>query len=160
MVQIWLGMNVLFVIAVLVWSWQKESISIIIDLAKLTSQTALILFLVNVNMYFIFLVIRKSKVRKIKVSLAKISRYMMKAHIPLAVTGTSLILIHAVLMLLYHTLSVIHIKMLSGMAALFVLAGVLSSGYLRHKKASGKRRKWHLVMAFIFMGVAIIHIFN
>ncbi|GGK35901.1 hypothetical protein GCM10010965_31070 [Caldalkalibacillus thermarum] len=114
MVQIWLGMNVLFVIAVLVWSWQKESISIIIDLAKLTSQTALILFLVNVNMYFIFLVIRKSKVRKIKVSLAKISRYMMKAHIPLV-------------------------------AALLVLAGVLSSGYLRHKKASGKRRKWHLV---------------
>lgn len=50
----------------------------------------------------IFLIIRKSKSKPVKVKLAKISRKLMKLHISLAISGTSLILTHALLMLIKH----------------------------------------------------------
>jgi membrane protein YdbS with pleckstrin-like domain len=49
-------------------------------------------------MYFVFLLIRKSTIRKVKVKLAKISKKMMKYHIPFAITASLLIGVHAVIM--------------------------------------------------------------
>jgi hypothetical protein len=159
---VWIIINVLFIIvsALYIWTFHPYDSSVIL-FGKLFAQLAIILFLINVNMYFIFLVIRKSKVRNVKISLSKLSRKMMKAHIPIALAGTSLIVIHAGIMLfqLGEIIGFIHPKMITGYIGMFLLSITLFAGILRHKKSSGFRRKFHLTMAMIFTGVFIFHLF-
>lgn len=133
----------------------------IVTLGQAFSQIAIILFLVNVNMYFIFLVIRRTKVRKLKITLAKMSRYMMKSHIKLAVIGTIVIIFHGGIMLvkLGEIVGYTSPKIISGILAILCLALTIFAGDLRHKRASGFRRKFHYTSAFIFTFVFLIHIF-
>jgi hypothetical protein len=159
---VWIIINGLFIIGSVLYIWGVHSYdSTVILLGKLLAQLAILLFLINVNMYFIFLVIRKSKVRNVKVALSKLSRKMMRAHIPIALAGTSLIALHAGIMLfqLGEIIGFFHPKMITGYFAIFMLALTLFAGVLRHKKASGFRRKFHLTTAMIFAGVFIIHLF-
>jgi hypothetical protein len=158
---VWIIINVLFIIGSVLYIWGAHSYdSTVILLGKLLAQLAILLFLINVNMYFIFLVIRKSKVRNVKVALSKLSRKMMRAHIPIALAGTSLIALHAGIMLFQlRNNRIFHPKMITGYFAIFMLALTLFAGVLRHKKASGFRRKFHLTTAMIFAGMFIIHLF-
>lgn len=160
MVKKWVAVNILFIIAVVIWSWQKETISVEILMAKTLSQISLIFFLANINLYFVFLIIRKNKNKQVKKTLAKMSRKAMKIHIPIALTGTSLILIHAVMMLLNHPVELLSLKKISGFMAFLVLLVLLFSGLLRRWRASGFRRKFHITMAFTFLFFFVIHIFN
>lgn len=159
MVKWWIGFNSLLILSVLIWSWQKEFISAPIALAKVLSQMALILFLLNLNMYFVFLIIRKSRVRKVKMILAKGSRKAMKLHIPIAVSASAFILIHAILMITKHPAYLTSFKFLSGFLAISMLLLLLFTGYRRHFKATGFRRRSHIVMAFVFIMSALLHIF-
>src|SRR5690606_41921628 len=72
-----------------------DALPIYVLVATIIAQAAFILFLVNLNMYFIFLLIRKSKSRKVKVKLAQIAKRMMKYHIPIATTASFLIVIRS-----------------------------------------------------------------
>jgi hypothetical protein len=97
----------------------------------------------------------------VKIRLAKFSRYLMKWHIKIAVLGTTIIMGHASINL-YGVGSLIgwgHIKLLTGYLALVMLAVTLFAGYLRHKKASGFRRKFHLITAMTFLGAVLVHMF-
>lgn len=160
MVKKWIGLNILFILAVVIWSLMGETISVEILTAKTIAQVSLLFFLANINLYFVFLIIRKSKNKEIKKKLVKMSRRAMKLHIPIAVTGTSLIVVHAIIMLVEHPIDFISLKKLSGVAAFLVLFVLLFSGLLRRRKASGFRRKFHINMAFTFLLFFIIHIFN
>lgn len=159
---IWIAVNGMFVIVSALYIWLADTqLSAVITTGKLFSQLAILFFLVNVNMYFIFLVIRKSKQRSVKVALAKISRKMMKFHIHIAVIGTSLILVHAGVMLtqMGQYISYAHPKMLAGYMSIVMLAVTLIGGYRRRQRATGFRRRFHLVMALLFAGVFTIHLF-
>lgn len=156
MIARWLIINVCIVVIILFWSISQGYDNNSVLIGKLFSQVAIILFLINLNMYFVFLFIRRTKVRNVKIKLAKISKKMMKYHIPIAFTATTLIAFHAILMLMVHNWN---IKTASGVLAVLGLSILLFSGYLRRKKATGKRRKFHYTMAFIFFGIALIHIF-
>ncbi len=159
---IWLTLNILFLIGSALYIWLSDThLSTLTTAGKFFSQLAILFFIVNVNMYFIFLVIRKSKQRKIKVTLAKWSRKMMKAHIHIATIGTSLILIHAGIMLtqMGKYISYLHPKMITGYLGIILLILTLIGGYRRHKRASGFRRKFHLVMALIFATIFTVHLF-
>lgn len=159
---IWIGVNLLFIVCSAIYIWLTGTqISTLITTGKIFSQLAILLFLINVNMYFIFLVIRKSTDRNIKVLLAKISRKMMKAHIPIAVSGTSLILIHAIIMItqMHPYISLWHPKMISGYVSIFFLIVTLIGGYRRYIRASGFRRKFHLIMAMVFALFFTVHLF-
>ncbi|MBU8906839.1 hypothetical protein [Desertibacillus haloalkaliphilus] len=160
MVKWWIALNGLFLICVLGFSWQKEYLSMMITTSKGIAQAALVFFLLNVNMFFIFLIIRKSKNRNIKKALAKGSRKFMKLHIPIAITGTALVIVHAALMLMHHPSSFTSLKFISGYFAFIVLVVLLITGYRRHKKATGMRRKLHITMAFFFLFIVSLHIFN
>jgi hypothetical protein len=129
--------------------------------SQLLAQIAIVLFFINVNMYFIFLVIRKSSVRKVKIRLAKFSRYMMKWHIKIGIAGTILIIGHAIINLNQFgpIVGYAHLKLLTGYLATIGLSVTLLAGYLRHKKASGFLRKFHLVSAMTFFILFIIHMF-
>lgn len=159
MIYRWLLTNGLTIMVIISVSFYRGYDSNAILFGKLLGQGAFVLFLVNLNMYFVFLFIRKSRVRDVKVRLARISKTMMKFHIPLAVTGTVLIAGHAVLMGYTHFESLLQAKTISGSVAIAMLGTVLFTGYRRHKKSTGKRRKNHYTTAFIFIAIVFGHIF-
>lgn len=160
---IWIVLNSLFLLATTIYIWFFRSPqTILIGSGLFLGQLAVFLFLVNVNMYFIFLVIKnKSTGRNIKVKLVQLAKRMMKAHIPLAMAGTSVILIHSLIMLsqMGPVIGYLHPKMLSGYAGLLFLSLTLIGGYRRYRKASGFRRKFHLFMALIFSAIFTFHLF-
>jgi hypothetical protein len=159
---IWILLNALLVISTFIYIWIFRSHdSQIVTLGQVFAQIAIILFIVNVNMYFIFLVIRRTKVRKLKITLAKISRQMMKSHIKLAIIGTILIVFHGGIMLvkLGELIGYTNPKMISGLLSILFLTITLFAGYLRHKKSSGFRRKFHYTSAFLFTFLFLLHLF-
>lgn len=160
--RLWLIANTVLVIILIIYIWivsPHDSSSVV--LAQLLAQIAVILFIVNVNMYFIFLVIRNTSQRKVKIRLAKFSRALMKWHIKIGVSATILILAHALINLskVGPVIGFTHVKLLSGYLAILVLSMTLFAGFLRHKKSSGFRRKFHLTSAMIFLVVFLVHIF-
>lgn len=156
MIARWLIINLSIIIFIILWSFIQGYASNIILFGKILAQVAFALFLVNLNMYFFFLFIRKSKVRKIKTQLAKMSKHMMKYHIPIAITATCLIMLHSTIMLLAQDLI---LKAASGILAVFLLSILLFTGFFRRRKATGLRRKLHYRMAFLFFTVVLVHIF-
>src|SRR5690625_4531064 len=106
------------------------------DVARFVAQVAIILFLIDVSMYFFFEGMRQSKTRARKVTIAKATRYFMRVHIPFALIGAGLILIHAVLMLTLHPLSILHLKKLSGVIALLLLILLVINGYQKRRRTS------------------------
>lgn len=155
----WLTINIVTVLLIVLWSWYQGYDSNYILMGKMVAEAAFCLFLININMYFVFLLIRKSKVRSVKVKLAKISKRMMKYHIPIACTASLLILFHAMNMIYTRLEHLWEAKLIMGAATICILIILLFSGLLRRLKATGKRRKFHYIMAFIFFGFTIVHIF-
>ncbi|WP_342508243.1 hypothetical protein [Sporosarcina sp. FSL K6-2383] len=159
MIARWLAVNVLTVLLLITWSLLYQGFdSYTILTGKVFAHIAFVLFLVNINMYFVFLFIRKSKVRAVKVKFAKLSRKMMKYHVAIAVTATILIIVHAFIIIKIHVDDLLKLKTMSGFLAASMLVILLFSGLLRRKKATGIRRKFHYTMAFIFLGFVLLHI--
>lgn len=159
---VWIILNALIIIGTALYIWiVNPHPSPTVRSGQFIAQLAIILFIVNINMYFIFLVIRKARKQKLRVSLATIARRMMRWHIPIAICATALIIIHAFIMLikLGAVIGFLHLKMISGYAAIALLVLTLIGGYRRYRKASGFRRKFHYTMAFIFGALFMLHIF-
>lgn len=156
MIVRWLTVNILTIALIMLWSFYQGFESNYILIGKLLAQAAFTLFLINLNMYFVFLLIRKSKVRELKIQLARISKQLMKYHIPIATTATILIILHGAIMLYVHELN---FKIASGILSVCGLIFLLFSGLLRRKKATGRRRKFHYKTAFLFFAFVLFHIF-
>ncbi|MEH7391298.1 hypothetical protein [Bacillus sp. JJ1474] len=150
MITRWLTINIITILVIVLWSLYQGYDSSYILMGKIIAQAAFILFLININMYFVFLLIRKSKIRNVKVKLAKISKKMMRYHIPIAITATLLIIAHAALMISTRFVNLWNTKTVSGAAAIGILIILLFSGLLRRWKASGKRRKFHFTWLLYF----------
>ncbi|MDR7078512.1 hypothetical protein J2Y03_003564 [Neobacillus niacini] len=160
--RLWVVINSILIVFsfIYIWFFRPHDSSLVVT-AQFLAQIAMLLFLININMYFIFLVIRKSSVRQVKIRLAKFSRVMMKWHIPIAVTATTIIIGHAAINL-YEVAPAVgfaNLKLVSGYVAIILLFVTLAAGYLRHKKSSGFRRKFHLTTAMVFFLVFLIHMF-
>jgi hypothetical protein len=158
--KLWIAVNSILIVMSFIYIWFiRPHDSSLVVLAQFLAQIAMVLFLININMYFIFLVIRKTSVRQVKIRLAKFSRVMMKWHISIAVTATTIIIGHAAINL-YKIAPVIgfdNLKIISGYLAVSFLFLTLAAGYLRHKKSSGFRRKFHLTTAMIFFLIFLVH---
>jgi hypothetical protein len=160
--RLWIWANVILVVILLLYIWLlSPHDSSMVVLAQSLAQLGVILFIVNINMYFIFLVIRNTSQRQVKIRLAKFSRVLMKWHIRIGITGAILILAHAMINFsqMGPVLGFAHLKLLSGYLAITLLSLTLLAGYLRHKKASGFRRRFHLVTAMLFLTAFLVHIF-
>lgn len=160
LVTLWLIVNLTIIVGMVVWSLLHETDGLVLQLATIFSQFAVILILLNLNMYFIFLIIRKTKIRKVKLTLAKISRKVMKVHVPIAISAASLIILHIIFIVFSIPFDLTKPKLLTGLLAVIGLFFTLLAGYMRSKKASGTRRKSHILAAFAFFVLAIIHIFS
>jgi hypothetical protein len=160
LVAIWLIVNLMIIVGMLVWSLLHQTDGLVLQFATIFSQFAVILILLNLNMYFIFFIIRKSKKRKVKLTLAKISRKVMKVHVPIAISASCLIILHIIFIVFSIPFDLSKPKLLTGLLAVVGLFLTLLAGYLRSKKASGTRRKSHILTAFAFFVLAILHIFS
>lgn len=160
--RLWIAVNSILITfsMIYIWFFRPHDSSLVIT-AQFLGQIAMFLFLININMYFIFLVIRKTSVRKVKIRLAKFSRVMMKWHIFIALTATTIIIGHAAINLyeIGPAVGFTNLKLSSGYLAFSLLFVTLVAGYRRHKKASGFRRKFHLTTAMIFFLLFLIHMF-
>jgi hypothetical protein len=159
-VIVWLSINVLIIIGMLTWSLLHQTDGILLGIATIFSQLAVVLLLLNINMYFIFLIIRKTKKRKVKLTLAKISRKVMKLHVPIAISASSLILLHIIFITMSIPFDLAKLKLATGLIAAVGLLLTLMAGYMRSKKASGIRRKTHILAAYTFLALTLIHIFS
>jgi hypothetical protein len=161
--RIWTAGNIVLIIGSIVYIWflRPHDSSLVIT-SQLFAQLGVLLFFININMYFIFLVIRKSSIRKVKICLAKFSRVLMKWHIKIAILGTTVIIGHAAINLseIGPLIGYIHLKLLSGYLSILLLTVTLAAGYLRHKKASGFRKKFHRTIAMTFLISFLIHMFT
>lgn len=158
--RIWTVANIFLIVGSIIYIWFfRPHDSTLIVISQFLAQIAMILFIFNVNMYFIFLIIRKTKQRKVKIRLATFSRYFMKWHIKIAMTATLLIIGHAGINLfkIGPVIGYGHIKMLMGYTSFVFLLVTLIAGYMRHKKASGFRKKFHRIAAMIFTVSFLIH---
>ncbi|QCJ40931.1 hypothetical protein FAY30_02850 [Bacillus sp. S3] len=160
--RLWSAANIVLIVVsiVYIWFFRPHDSSLIVT-GQVLAQAAVFLFLININMYFIFLVIRRTTIRKVKIRLAKFSRYLMKWHIKIALLGTTVIIGHA-LINIYEFGAMLgygHGKLLSGYLAIVLLGITLIAGLLRHKKASGFRRKFHLITAMTFLSAFLLHMF-
>ena len=159
---LWIAINIIFIGVVMTYTWSIQgNYSSIILIGQLFAQIAVLFFAINLNVFFIIQVIKKAQKKKVKISLAKLLRKLMKYHVRIASIGSIFIIIHATIML-YHvgnSIGYIHPKFLSGYIAIFALSINLFAGYLRHNRASGIRRKFHLYMAFIFALFFSVHLF-
>lgn len=158
---IWIVANALVIVgtAVYIWLFHPHPFAVVRS-GQFAAQAAILFFFININMYFIFLVIKKSPRRSVKVALAKGARLIMKWHVRFALAGTAFIAIHAIVMsaALGATVGFAHPKMASGIASIALLCVVLFAGWLRRRRASGFRRKFHLTSAFVFAGMFLTHI--
>lgn len=158
--KIWSVANVLLIISsiIYIWLFQPHDGTLMV-ISQFLAQMAIVLFIFNVNMYFIFLIIRKTKQRKVKIRLATFSRYFMKWHIKIAITSSLLIVGHVWINLIKiaPVIGYSHIKLVIGYTSFFFLMVSLFAGYLRHKKASGFRKKFHRVVAMVFVVSFLIH---
>jgi hypothetical protein len=160
--RLWIVVNIVLLVisGIYIWFFRPHDSTLVIT-GQVLAQIAVILFLININMYFIFFVIRKTTLRKVKIRLAKVSRVIMKWHIKVAVLATTVIIGHAFINL-YEIGPVIgygELKLVSGYLAITLLSVTLVAGYLRHKKATGFRRKFHLVTAMTFLAAFLLHMF-
>ena len=159
---IWTISNALIMIGSIIYIWIfSPHDNTLIVISQFLAQIAMVLFVFNVNMYFIFLLIRKTKQREVKIRLATYSRYFMKWHIKIAITSTLLIMGHAYINLfkIGPVMGYGHLKMWMGYISFIFLFVTLFAGYLRHKKASGFRKRFHRVAAMIFTVSFFIHMF-
>ncbi|MBU9721819.1 MULTISPECIES: hypothetical protein [Bacillaceae] len=119
---------------------------------------ALIAVLLNFSMYFLFLWIKKSRNKVRRKQLASIARKWMKTHRPVALIATLLIFNHGLSVLIYSKGFSTSIPFITGAVTGVVFLILLVTGIFRNQKATGKRRRSHLLMAFIFIIILSLHI--
>jgi hypothetical protein len=124
--------------------------------AKTIAHLAIIYFFIAFLLYLFLYGISHLSKSPIRKKLVMFTRIFIRFHIAIGIMGTILILLHASWML-----TIIPITSMYAMTGLFTLLGllgVLVTGYLRKRKSSGKRRRFHRYMAFIFIVFIIIHL--
>lgn len=117
------------------------------------------IFLYLTSMYFQLWYIRNGKQRILKKKLVLVVRKEMKWHARTGWLGLGLILLHICMMLDRFMYSFVSMKLLSGIVAFLFLSLTLWTGWLRSKKANGRRRKWHIVTSMTFTLAFLVHIF-
>ncbi|WP_408009022.1 hypothetical protein ACJROX_01370 [Pseudalkalibacillus sp. A8] len=125
--------------------------------AILWAYTALSYFLLSFLLYIFLRLISNLGQTSIRKKIVTFTRIFIRFHVAMAILGVTSILFHIVHMLgegWGQTVSGV-----SGFLAVCALIPLLVTGYLRKKKSSGKRRRFHRYAAYIFLIFVLIHMF-
>jgi cation transport ATPase len=125
-------------------------------LAKTLANFAIIYFAIAFLLYLFLYGISHLPISRTRKRLVTFTRIYIRFHIAVAIVGTIFITLHATLML-----SIIPITSqtaITGLLTLISLIGVLFTGFLRKRKSSGKRRRFHRYVSFLFVSFLVIHL--
>ncbi|AOM83787.1 hypothetical protein [Salisediminibacterium beveridgei] len=123
----------------------------------LTGYIASCLILFNSGYYVLFLLIRKSRNRLRQVRMAKIAKRLMLYHRKIAVLSGVFVVLHAGQAIVAYGLTDLRPVQWTGLAALSFYLVLLSSGWIRNQKATGRRKRAHRMMALSALMLIIIH---
>lgn len=124
----------------------------------LTGYVALFLILFNSGYYMLFRVIRKSRNRQRQIRLAKIAKRLMRYHRKIAVLSALFVILHAGQAIMEFGLTDLRPVQWTGIGAMSVYLILLSSGWIRNQKATGRRKRAHRMMAFSALLIIMIHV--
>jgi membrane-anchored protein YejM (alkaline phosphatase superfamily) len=123
--------------------------------AKLFGRLAIGYFFLSFLLYLFLYLISHLPKSKARGRLVIFTRVYIRFHIAISIIGALLIVLHVTIMtsLMPKTQETI-----TGLLTMIALFSVLFTGYLRKRKSSGKRRRFHRYMAFLFITLVIIHV--
>ncbi|ADI00367.1 hypothetical protein [Salisediminibacterium selenitireducens] len=119
---------------------------------------ALVLIVFNGSFYVLFRIVRKSRNRKRQIRYAKIAKILMRVHRKTAVVAAVFATAHSMLALYRHGVNPESLTQLSGVLAMLALIVLLSTGWIRNQKATGRRKRSHRYTAFGALLVIGLHI--
>jgi hypothetical protein len=125
---------------------------------KTAGITAFVFFSFAFLLYPFLLSIQKLPIGKTTAFLVQFTRRFIRFHMPAAILGVLFVLPHAAWMA--YTLPITNFYTLTGYLTSFALAGVLFTGYLRSQKSSGKRRRYHRYLSFLFVLLLLVHVLS
>ncbi|MHA6251762.1 hypothetical protein [Oceanobacillus sp. CAU 1775] len=152
--SIWLYINILLFLIVLLsidYSFIDLPLHIILGLV------GLFLVLFNWTRHAVFSTIRQTEKRSKKIRLAKISKKIYPFHRYVGTISLLFIIAHAWVIFDTYGFQPSSWKMLSGIAASFVLLTMVISGWLRLYLPSGRKRRIHLYTGFTLFFFIVIH---
>jgi hypothetical protein len=123
--------------------------------AKLFGRLAISYFFLSFLLYLFLYSISHLPKSQVRGGLVVFTRVYIRFHIAISIIGTLLIVLHVMVMA---SLMPITPKTITGLLAMIALCFVLFTGYLRKRKSSGKRRRFHRYMAFLFIALVVIHV--
>lgn len=125
-------------------------------LAKTLAQYAVVYYIAAFLLYIFLLAIIHLPESDKRKSLVLFTRVYIRFHVALAIMGTLFISFHITWMMTIIPLN--NPKGFTGLLASCGLLALLITGYLRIRKSSGRRRRYHRYMAFVFILFVIIHL--
>ncbi|MBB6454022.1 MFS family permease [Salirhabdus euzebyi] len=152
----WFYLNIL-VLILAIWQGIKDSPTFL-SLPIIFGIVGLLAILLNWNMHSLFSEIRREKKRERKIKIAKIARKIMPYHMTIGLMALLLITIHVSLIFTEYAFNWQHTKMVSGLLALLALFAQVISGWMRRRRATGKRRRVHLRLGFVLFFSIVVHI--
>lgn len=123
--------------------------------ARLSGRYGSVFFLLAFSLYLFLYAIPRLPRSKAHRKLVQFTRVYIRFHIAFALLGLLFIFWHAFFMFMH--IPPATAKMITGAAALIALLPLIVTGYLRKRKSSGKRRRYHRYSAFLFAAAVLIH---
>lgn len=120
--------------------------------------TGLFFILFNWTRHAVFSTIRNSSDRRKKIKYANFSKKAMPFHRWTGTTSLIIILFHAGFVLNRFGVHLENPKIISGLLAVSVLAGVVISGWMRRIKPSGTKRMVHLRLGLTMFFLILLHV--
>ncbi len=117
--------------------------------------TALIYFILSFILYLFLQWISRSGRSGFRKKLVTFTRIYIRFHVAAALLGVTSLLMHVVIMVQFGLMW--SREGISGMIAIGGLSALLLTGYLRKRKSSGKRRRFHRYAAYLFLFFVLIH---
>ncbi|WP_349409199.1 hypothetical protein [Pseudalkalibacillus sp. SCS-8] len=125
--------------------------------AILWANTALVYFILAFILYLFLRLIGRLGRSEARRRLVIFTRVYIRFHVASAILGVGALLMHAGYMLSTGWAATLTGK--TGMVALIALAALLFTGYLRKRKSSGRRRRFHRYTAYLFLIIVFFHVF-
>ncbi|GEL07891.1 hypothetical protein [Salisediminibacterium halotolerans] len=127
-------------------------------MSLITGYAAALLFALNLSMYALFYIIRKSSSRRVRIYVARYTRQIMKSHSAVGIAGSFAIILHIYTVTDGGSFFASKPVYTTGVVAGAFLILTLLSGYLRSRKANGFRRRNHQRASLFFTLTVIVHI--
>lgn len=149
----WFFIN-LIVLLILIWKVLSGHHALHILIGGL----GFLLFLMNWTRHAVFSTLRSNLERRKKIAFAKLSKKIYPFHKWVGTSALVILLIHAILAIQRFGFQLNHMKMLSGLMALFILACVVTTGWMRLYRPSKKKRLAHLWLGLSLFSFSLIHL--